>query len=137
MAIEKVSNRVIYIRSVELNANVVIKLEGLLCCGESWALLCWPQSHVLKKCFSRGNFAHYSSSPLLQALFLCNMYLHGFVGQFCHLEICFLSTPRQMPQTITNIPRCLPKILTVSEFWFHLAHSFSRKNVPFDFERAF
>ena len=34
MAIEKVSNRVIYIRSVELNANVVIKLEGLLCCGE-------------------------------------------------------------------------------------------------------
>ena len=42
-----------------------------------------------------------------------------------------------MPQTITNIPRCLPQILTVPKFWYHLAHSFSRKNVPFDFERAF
>ena len=37
----------------------------------------------------------------------------------------------QMPQTITNIPRCLPQILTVSKFWYHLAHLFSRKNVPF------
>ena len=42
-----------------------------------------------------------------------------------------------MPQTITNIPRCLPQILTVPEFWCHLAHLFSCKNVPFDFERAF
>ena len=40
-----------------------------------------------------------------------------------------------MPQTITNIPRCLPKILTVPQFWYHLAHSFSRKKVPFDFEK--
>ena len=65
------------------------------------------------------------------------LYLRGFLGQFCHLEICFLSTPRQMPQTITNIPRCLPQILTLPKFWYHLAHSFSHKNVPFDFERAF
>ena len=36
-----------------------------------------------------------------------------------------------MPQTITNIPRCLPQILTVLEFWYHLAHSFSRKKCPF------
>ena len=42
-----------------------------------------------------------------------------------------------MPQTIKNIPRCLPQILTVPEFWYHLAHSFTRKNFPFDFERAF
>ena len=42
-----------------------------------------------------------------------------------------------MPQTITNIPRCLPQILTVPKFWYHLAHSFSCNNVPFDFERAF
>ena len=42
-----------------------------------------------------------------------------------------------MPPTITNIPRCIPQILTVPKFWCHLAHSFSRKNVPFDFERAF
>ena len=41
-----------------------------------------------------------------------------------------------MPQTITNIPRCLPQILTVPKFWYHLAHSFSCKNVPFHFERA-
>ena len=41
-----------------------------------------------------------------------------------------------MPQTITNIPRCLPQILTVPKFWCHLAHSFPRKNVPFDFERV-
>ena len=27
-----------------------------------------------------------------------------FLGKFCLLENCFLSTPRQMPQTITNIP---------------------------------
>ena len=60
-----------------------------------------------------------------------------FLGLYWHFEICFLSTPRQMPQTITNIPRCLPQILTVPKFWYHLAHSFSRKNVPFDFERAF
>ena len=60
-----------------------------------------------------------------------------FLGQFCHMDICFLSTPRQMPQTITNIPRCIPQILTVLKFWCHLAHSFSRKNGPFDFERAF
>ena len=60
-----------------------------------------------------------------------------FLGQFSHLEIYFLSTLRQMPQTITNIPRCLPQILTLPKFWYHLAHSFSRKNVPFDFERAF
>ena len=42
-----------------------------------------------------------------------------------------------MPQTITNIPRCLPQTLTVPKFWYHLAHSFSCKNVPFDFVRAF
>ena len=48
--------------------------------------------------------------------FIFVQYLRGFVGQFCHMEICFLSTPRQMPQTITNIPRCLPQILTVPEF---------------------
>ena len=32
-----------------------------------------------------------------------------------------------MPQTITNIPRCLPQILTIPKFWYHLAHSFSQK----------
>ena len=42
-----------------------------------------------------------------------------------------------MPHTITNIPRCLPQILRVPKFWYHLAHSFSRKNIPFDFVRAF
>ena len=42
-----------------------------------------------------------------------------------------------MPQTITNIPRCLPQILTVPKFWYHLTHLFSCKNVPFDFEMAF
>ena len=29
------------------------------------------------------------------------------------------------------------QILTVPEFWYHLAHSCSCENVPFDFERAF
>ena len=43
------------------------------------------------------------------------------------MEICFLSMPRQMPQTITNVPRCLLQILTLPKFWYHLAHSFSRK----------
>ena len=41
-----------------------------------------------------------------------------------------------MPQTITNIPRCFPQILTLPKFWYHLAHSFSRKNGPFGFGRA-
>ena len=74
-----------------------------------------------------------------QALFLCNfcVFFSGQLCQLCHLEICFLSTLCQMPQMITNIPRCLPKILTVPKFWYHLAHSFSSKNGPFDFERAF
>ena len=29
------------------------------------------------------------------------------------------------------------QILPFTKFWYHLAHSFSGKNVPFDFERAF
>ena len=32
-------------------------------------------------------------------------YLCGILGQLCHLENCILSTLRQMPQMITNIPR--------------------------------
>ena len=63
-------------------------------------------------------------------------YLRGFLSQYWHLENCVLSTPRQMPQTITNIPHCLPLILTVPQFWYHLARSFYCKNGPFDFERA-
>ena len=69
--------------------------------------------------------------------FIFVQHLCVFLGQLYYLENCILSTPQQMPQTITNIPRCLPQILTVPKFWYHLAHSFSRKNVPFDFERAF
>ena len=59
-------------------------------------------------------------------LYFCAIFA-WFLGQFCHWDICFLSTPRQMPQTITNIPRCLPQILTLPKFWCHLEHSFSRK----------
>ena len=77
--------------------------------------------------------SRHSSSPG----FIFVQHLRGFLGQFFHLDICFLSTLRQMPQTITNIPRCLPQILTLPKFWYHLAHSFSWKNVPFDFEMAF
>ena len=50
------------------------------------------------------------------------------LSQFCHLEIYTLSTPWQMPQTITNIPRYLSQILTLPKFWYHLAHSFLREN---------
>ena len=51
-----------------------------------------------------------------RAGFIFVQHLRGFLGQLCYLENCFLSTPRQMPQTITNIPRCLPQILTVPKF---------------------
>ena len=67
--------------------------------------------------------------------FFCETFA-SFWGLFFHLDICFLSTLWQIPQTITNIPRCLPQILTLPKFCYHLAHSFSRKNVPFDFERG-
>ena len=70
----------------------------------------------------------------ITAGFIFVQHLRGFLGQLCFFEICFLSTPQQMPQTITNIPRCLPQILTVPEFWYHLAHSFSRKNEAQDIE---
>ena len=89
----------------------------------------WKWDHLWEQKISPP--LHY----ILQALFLCN--ICEVLGLFWHFEICFLSTPRQMPQTITNITRCPPQILTVPKFWYHLAHSFSRKNVPFDFERAF
>ena len=77
------------------------------------------------------------ATKAFKAHFIFVQHLRGFLRQYLHLEICVLSTPRQMPQTITNIPRCLPQILTVPEIWCHLAHSFCCKNVPFDFERAF
>ena len=88
----------------------------------------WWQTKSLLKFWTVAAYAR---------LFFCVHHLCGFLVQLCFFEICFLSTPWQMPQTITNIPRCLPQILTVPKFWYHLAHSFSRKNVPFDFERAF
>ena len=72
---------------------------------------------------------------LKSRLYFCGTFA-WFLRQLCHLEIYFLSTPWQMPQTITNIPRCLPQILTLPMFWYHLANSFSRENVPFDFERS-
>ena len=67
--------------------------------------------------------------PIYIRLYFCATFA-WFLGKFCLLENCFFSTPRQMPQTITNIPGCLPQILTVPKFWYHLAHSFSCKNVP-------
>ena len=55
-----------------------------------------------------------------QALFLCK---NCFFGWLCHVEICFLSMPlRQMPQTITNIPRLSHRFLPNPEFWYHLSH---------------
>ena len=39
--------------------------------------------------------------------FIFVQHLRDGLGQSCHLEICFLSTPRQMPKTITNIPSFL------------------------------
>ena len=91
----------------------------------------WPtDSHVLRRP-ARGRGGGESQARL----YFCATFA-WFLGQMSHLDIYFLSTPRQMPQTITNIPRCLPQILTLPKFWYHLAHSFSRKNVPFDFERS-
>ena len=75
--------------------------------------------------------SHLENIGLKQALFLL------FLGLFCHLETCFLSTPRQMPQTITNILSCLPQIFTVPKFWYHLAHSFSCKKCPFLLRQGF
>ena len=71
--------------------------------------------------------------------FIFVQHLRGFLGQYRHLDICLLSTLRIMPQTITNNPPPSPfpsQILTLPKFWYHLAHSFSRKNVPFDFLRG-
>ena len=66
-----------------------------------------------KKCIGRKFVSLYIR------LYFCATFA-WFLGLFWHFEICFLSTLRQMPQTIT--PCCLPKILTVPEFCCHLAH---------------
>ena len=73
---------------------------------------------------------------IVQPLFLCHTCV--FLGQLRYLEICFLSTHRQMPQMITNIPCFLRRFCYFWSFGIiHLSDLFSRKNVPFDFERAF
>ena len=75
------------------------------------------------------------SEEIRQALFLCNICVV--------FRPIFLFGNLHFAHALTNatddhkIPRCLPQILTLPKFWYHLAHSFSRKNVPFDFERAF
>ena len=43
-----------------------------------------------------------------------------FLDSFAIWKFTFLSTLRQMPQTIKNIPRCLPQIVTLPKFWYHL-----------------
>ena len=78
--------------------------------SESAAYTCWFYT------------AELYPTNLRQALFFCNICV--VFRQLCHLENCILSTPRQMPQTITNIPRCLLKILTLPKFWYHLERAF-------------
>ena len=48
--------------------------------------------------------------------FIFVQHLRRFLGQLCHLEICFLSTLRQMPQRITNVSRFLGRFLQFQSF---------------------
>ena len=89
-----------------------------------------PERGALMGGLFKGNTLERRWEQVCKAGFIFVQYLLGFLGQFFHLDICFLSTLQQMPQTITNIPRCLPQILTLPKFWYHLAHSFSPKNGP-------
>ena len=85
------------------------------------------------QCYHRGTL-RCSICSLAQALFLCNVcVVFRLVVPFGKLLFIHASTNA----TDTNIPRCLPQILTVPQFGYHLAYSFSCKIVPFDFERAF
>ena len=66
-------------------------------------------------------------------------HLCGFLGQYILLafeNLLFIhaSTNATDDHKYSPFPS---QILTVPEFWYDLAHSFSLKNVPFDFERAF
>ena len=58
-----------------------------------------------QQCRVRVFFLSFLSGERSMIIFV--QHLRGFLGQFFHLNICFLSTLRQMPQTITNIPRFL------------------------------
>ena len=70
-----------------------------------------------------------------QALFLCNIcVVFRPVLAFRDLLFIHASTNATDDHKYSPFPS---QILTVPKFWYHLAHSFSRKNVPFDFERAF
>ena len=60
----------------------------------------------------------------LKSGFIFVQHLRGFVVSCAIWKIAFY--PR--------LP-FFPQILTLLKFWYHLAHSFSRKNVPFDSER--
>ena len=68
--------------------------------------------------------------------FIFMQHLRGFRPVLAFVTLLFVHASTNATHD-HNIPRCLPKILTVPKFWYHLAHSFSHKNVPFDFERAF
>ena len=70
-----------------------------------------------------------------QALFLCKIcVVFRPVLEFRDLLFIHASTNATDDHKYSPFPS---QILTVPKFWYHLAHSFSRKNVPFDFERAF
>ena len=70
-----------------------------------------------------------------QALILCNIYVvFRLVLLLGNLLFIHASTNATDDHKYSPFPS---QILTLPKFWYHLAHSFSRKNVPFDFERAF
>ena len=81
---------------------------------------------------------HGNQSPheyLRQALFLCNI-CKVFRPVLAFRDLLFIHASTNATDDHKYSP--LPSAdFDSSGVWYHLAHSFSRKNVPFDFERAF
>ena len=79
---------------------------------------------------------HGDDAPLALALFLCKICVVFKASNvpFGKLHFIHASANATDDHKYSPFPS---QILTVLKFWYHLVHSFSHKNVPFDFERAF
>ena len=81
------------------------KLNKVLLAHQKYPII--PRRIVISKRLQQCMHHALPSGVHLKAGFIFVQNLRGILSQYWHLENCIFSTPRQMPQTITNIPRCL------------------------------
>ena len=107
------------------------------CRGEWWRgsrSLSWQSGNTKTRTFpTRISAKKINTSKNIAIIILCNTCVFRPVLAFGNLLFVHASTNATDDQKYSPFPS---QILTVSKFCYHLAHSFSRKNVPFDFERG-